>query len=134
MTESDLGNLATEDSGSVAVARAAVRASEIKQQGFDFLQSGRRDLSEEELSAPAVRRFLIAEIERLSVENGKLVAIRDLYYEAKTDLAVEREQSKVSRKVDLLSFVCLTAGSAGLGAAPSYFSFSSLGWVFFFIS
>jgi len=48
----------------------------------------RRELTDEELSSPAVQRLLIDDIERLEKENGKLSDYQDSYYTADKKAAV----------------------------------------------
>jgi len=56
---------ATDESGSIPIAAEEVAATAAKEPARAFLQSARRNLSDDELSTPAARRFLIAELERL---------------------------------------------------------------------
>src|SRR5690348_7859527 len=64
------------------------------------------------------RRFLVAEINRLVDENQQLKQFKDKYHDADKKLAVLKETLRPLRINELLSSVCLIAGSAGLGAAP----------------
>jgi hypothetical protein len=111
---------ATEESGAIPVAPAQVAASETKEPARGFLQAARRGLSEEELSTPAARRFLIAELERMDqicIQNEGLI---EKYHDQRVVVATMTVEVKSSGWNELLSFVCLSVGSAGLGAAPSY--------------
>src|SRR5690348_15499627 len=85
---------------------------------------------EKELSAVA-KRFLVAEINRLVDENQQLKQFKDKYHDADKRLAVLKEMLRPFRMNELLSSACLMAGSAGLGAAPSFLSLSSYGWYVF---
>jgi hypothetical protein len=85
---------------------------------------------EDELSKVA-KQFLIAEINRLLVENQQLKQFKDKYHDADKKFAVLKETLRPFRINDLLSSACLIAGSAGLGAAPSFLSLSTYGWYVF---
>lgn len=122
-------NSATEDTGSTPVGDATGVA---KEQPRGFLASGRRNLSEEELGAPGVRRFLIFEIERLDTQCVELRQVERDHSELRVEHAKLQASARSSRLNELVSFVCLTVGSAGLGAAPSYMSLKGaegVGWV-----
>ena len=82
---------------------------------------------EKELSTVA-KRFLVAEINRLVEENQQLKQFKDKYHDADKRLAVLKEAIKPFRANEFLSSVCLIAGSAGVGAAPSFLSLNSYGW------
>lgn len=118
----------TEEAGGVEVV--APSKGDVKDLPRSFLGPARRELNEEELSAPAARRFFIAEIERLDEEVLNLRVFRDKFHETNTRLAVLEASTKPARWNELLSFVCQTVGAAGLGAAPSFISVSTYGWVF----
>jgi hypothetical protein len=128
----------TEDVDSSVVV--ATSLSPLKKQLRPFLNAGRRDLSETELSSPAVQRFLIDDVERLNNENEDLRRYRDLYHQNAVELAVMREKNKPLIRNELMSYACLTLGAVGLGAAPSYITMSdiknapTIGWTFFIVS
>jgi hypothetical protein len=86
--------------------------------------------------------FLAAEINRLAEENRQLHTreqlidadlqrFKDKYHDLEKRLAVLKETIKPFRTNEFLSSVCLIAGSAGVGAAPSYLSLNSYGWYVF---
>jgi hypothetical protein len=85
---------------------------------------------DKELSMVA-KRFLVAEINRLVEENQQLKLTKDKYHDVDKRLAVLKETLRPFRINELLSSVCLIAGSAGLGAAPSFLSLNSYGWYVF---
>ena len=87
-------------------------------------------VEEKELSRVA-KRFLVAEINRLVDENQQLKQFKDRYHDIDKKLAVLKETVKPFRINELLSSVCLIAGSVGLGAAPNFLSLSSYGWYVF---
>jgi hypothetical protein len=89
-----------------------------------------RGTEEKDLSRVA-KRFLVAEINRLVDENQQLKQFKDKYHDADKRLAVLKETLRPFRMNELLSSACLMAGSAGLGAAPSFLSLSSYGWYVF---
>jgi hypothetical protein len=111
---------ATDESGSVLVAAEVVAATAAKEPVRGFLQSARRDLSDEELATPAARRFPIAELERLDQLCLDLKEYERQYNNQRVTIATLTESAKVSRWNEILSFVSLSIGSAGIGAAPSY--------------
>jgi hypothetical protein len=122
---------ATEEIGSTPISGAGPETA--KEQPRAFLDSGRRNLSEEEIASPAARRFLIFEIERLDAQCVELREVERRHSDLRVELATLKEGAKQSRLNELVSFICLTVGSAGLGAAPSYISVESVagvGWVF----
>lgn len=80
-------------------------------------------VEEKELSKVA-KRFLVAEINKLVDENQQLKQFKDRYHDIDKKLAVLKETVKPFRINELLSSVCLIAGSAGLGAAPNFLSLS----------
>jgi hypothetical protein len=106
----------TDESGSVETEIAA----EAKLSAHEFLKSGRRDLSEEEIRSATSVRFLISELEKSSDEISRLRPYVDKYHEADKNLAVIRKSLESSKWNEILAAICLAVGSAGLGAAPSY--------------
>ena len=85
-----------------------------------FLLLARRNLTDDELSTPAVRRFLIAEVERLDQQCAETQGIVTEYHEQRITIAKLQESAKPTRWVEILSSVCLAVGAAGLGAATNY--------------
>jgi hypothetical protein len=110
---------ATEESGSTPIENPDAPGNETKESPRGFLQVGRRNLTQEELSHPAVQRFLIFEIERLDRACADTGGYVELYHDQRVTIASLSENVKVSRKNDILSSLCLAIGSAGIGAAPS---------------
>jgi hypothetical protein len=113
---------ATDEEGATPLSSSAITVVETKEATRGFLQVGRRNLSEEELSTPAARRFLIFEIERLDQSCSENVGFIEKYHDQRVTIASLTEAGKKSRWNEILSFICLSVGSAGLGAAPSYFA------------
>jgi hypothetical protein len=123
----------TEESGAVATAPVA----DTKEPFRGFLDLGRRNLSEEELQTAAVRRFLIADVEKAEAECVELRKVREAYWEQKTELASIKATLKTSRAFELMSFTCLTVGAAGMGAAISFITEQpedAPGWVLLILS
>ena len=89
----------------------------------------RRELSDEELSSPAVQRMLIDDIERLEKEKYELSEYQDRYHEADKKSAILQEKVKSSVSQEIIFAVCLTVGAASLGYAPSVWSSQPTGWI-----
>ncbi|GFO60835.1 hypothetical protein GMST_31600 [Geomonas silvestris] len=89
----------------------------------------RRELSDEELSSPALQRVLIDDIERLEKEKFELTEYMEKYHEADKKAAVLEEKVKKSLSQDLIFGVSLTLGAAALGYAPAVWSAQPTGWI-----
>ena len=85
-----------------------------------FCSSVVRNLKEEEISTPAVGRFLIAEIERLDQLCDDHKKFVEMYHEQRVTIATLTVTGKTSRWREVLSITCISVGFAGLGAAPNY--------------
>ncbi|MGA2894654.1 MAG: hypothetical protein ABSE22_17450 [Xanthobacteraceae bacterium] len=109
---------ATEESGSITFTGTGV--AETKEAPRAFLQVGRRNLREDEISTPAVGRFLIAEIERLDLQCDEHKRYVGMYHDQRVTIATLTETGKISRWREALSITCISVGFAGLGAAPNY--------------
>ena len=114
--------IATEEAGSVPAAPDELAATAVKEPTRGFLRSARQDLSEEDLSTPAARRFLLAEIERLDNLTEEQKFFVQKYYDQKVEIASLTVGAEKSKWIEVLSSVCLAVGCAGVGAAPSYIS------------
>jgi hypothetical protein len=79
----------------------------------------KRELSDEELSSPAVQKLLIEEIERLESDNDALSVYREKFYESDKKKAILEEKLQKNIANDIIFGACLTVGSAALGYAPS---------------
>lgn len=131
MADKRIDPSATEEAGSTPVH--SENAADQEKDARRFLTPARRDLSEEELASPAARRFLIAEIERLDTECADHKEIRQQYNDLRVEHARTQERGRRDKWNEVLSFVCLSVGSAGIGAAPSYMmepTLAAVGWVF----
>lgn len=118
---------ATEETGAKPVA-AAGTGSATKEPTRAFLNVARRDLTDEELASPAVRRFLIAEIERLDEICTDQRSFVTGFHDQRVTIAMLTEQASSSRWNEILFVLCLSVGSAGVGAAPSYFAIGGAAW------
>jgi len=129
---------ATEDTGATPLSgEIGPGVPEAKEPARSFLQVGRKNLSEKDLSTPAARRFLIAEIERLDQQCVEHQGFVQKFHDQRVTIATLTESAKISTWKEILSGACLAVGAAGLGAAPGYFSIPgavSYGIVFFGIS
>jgi hypothetical protein len=110
---------ATEEAGSIPIV---VSHNETKQSPRSFLAPATRTLSEEELAAPGVRRFLISEIERLDERCATLEVLADSYHNLRVEKAVLEARLRASKWHEVLSGLCLAAGSAGIGASSRFLS------------
>ena len=123
----------TEDTGSVLVDNDATEQGVSKEQPRDFLKVGRKNLNEDELASPAARRFMIAEIERLDAECVALRNMGEKFTELRVRYATLEATDRHHRWLEILSSASIAAGSAGLGAAPSYLAIDGvhgIGWTF----
>lgn len=78
-----------------------------------------RELSEKELTSPAVQKMLVDEIERLETECEDLSTYRPKFHDADKRAAILEERFKGKISIEILHAGCLTAGAAALGYAPS---------------
>ncbi|UST83309.1 hypothetical protein [Pseudomonas siliginis] len=79
----------------------------------------RRELSDEELSSPAVQRMLIDEIERLDSERVDLSVFRNKFHDADRRAGILEERFKSKICIEIIHIACVTVGAAALGFAPS---------------
>ena len=121
MTEQEQPDIEPEDTGEdVQVTRSKGRRA---------FRNVRRELSDEELSSPAIQRILIDDIERLEKESIKLGEFHDKFYEADKKAAVLEEKLKEKTAQEIVFGVCLTVGAASLGYAPSVWQSQPTGWI-----
>lgn len=97
--------------------------------GRRSLSKIRRELSDDELSSPAVQRMLIDEIERLERENTDLREFRDRFYSADKKAALLEERSKKLLSGEIIFGACLTIGAAAIGYAPAAWSDQPSGYL-----
>jgi hypothetical protein len=131
----ELDTSPTEESGATPIDEAG--HVEQKRQARSFLAQARRNLSEDELSAPAVRRFLIEECERLDAKCAELDSYVERYHDLRVEKVSLESRLKSSRSHDVLSGLCLAAGSAGIGGSSRFLTVpgaESTGWVLLIVS
>jgi hypothetical protein len=121
MTDQELTDIAPEDTGEDAPLSHS--------KGRRAFTNVRRELSDEELSSPAVQRMLIDDIERIEKEKNELSEYQVKFHEADKKSAILEEKVKSSVSQEVIFSVCLTVGSAALGYAPSVWSTQPTGWI-----
>jgi len=89
----------------------------------------RRELSDDELTSPAVQRMLLDDVDRLEREASELRAMRDKYHDADKRCAVLDEQRRGANSAEIQYGMCLTLGSVALGFAPTLWPHQPAGWV-----
>lgn len=88
----------------------------------------RRELSDEELSSPAVQRMLLDEIERLDAEREELVSFRKKFHDSDKRAAILEEKFKTKISIEIIHLACMTVGAAAIGYAPSQKGLTA--WIF----
>jgi hypothetical protein len=89
----------------------------------------RRELTDEDLSNPAVQKLLISEIDKLEIRVSDLGIIESKYYQSDKDKAVLEEKLKTINSLEVLYSFCLAIGSGLIGLA-SLFEIEKKGWIF----
>ncbi|WP_430405943.1 hypothetical protein [Fluviicola sp.] len=89
----------------------------------------RRELSDEDLSNPAVQKLLLSEIDKLEVRVSELELIEGKFHQVDKEKAVLEEQIKAHNAMEVLYSFCLAIGSGLLGLA-SLFDVKVTGWIF----
>jgi hypothetical protein len=120
---------ATEEAGAVPVVPAGTAASEVKESSRPFLAAARRNLTEEEACSPAGIRWLTHDVERLDRECSELHrdvkelrqrhdGLKDQYTERLVELEAAKKEGRGALRNEILSGICLCAGSAGFAIVP----------------
>lgn len=78
----------------------------------------RRQLSEEELSSPAVQRLLLDELDHLEQQVIELSKYIESSHELEKENAVLRERTRKSSASEIMYGVCLTVGASLIGLTP----------------
>ncbi len=78
----------------------------------------RRELSEEELSSPAVHRLLLDELDQLEQQVVELSDFRDRFHKTDKEKAVLEERIRKSIASEIIFGLCLTVGAALIGLTP----------------
>ncbi|QFY43628.1 hypothetical protein F6R98_14180 [Candidatus Methylospira mobilis] len=89
----------------------------------------RRELSDEELSSPAVQRMLIDEIERLDSERIELASFRTKFHDSDKRAAILEERFKSKVSIEIIHVACITVGAGALGYAPSIWQTQPTAWM-----
>jgi hypothetical protein len=92
----------------------------------------RRELSDDELSNPAVQKLLISEIDKLELRVAELAVCEKNYYEVDKGKAVLEEKLKVHSSQEILYSFCLSIGSAIMGLS-SLVKLNETGWIFLLV-
>ena len=79
----------------------------------------RRELTDDELSTPAVQRMLLDEIERLDGECDDLRSTRDKYHSSDKRVGVLEERFKTKISLEIMHVVCFLLSGSALGYAAS---------------
>ncbi len=80
-------NSATDERGSVPIPAHVAAETQAKEPARAFLQSARRDLSDDELATPAARRFLIVDLERLDDRCAQLQSYEQRFHDQRVTIA-----------------------------------------------
>ena len=90
-------------------------------------QRVRREMTDEELSNPAVQKMMMDELERLERERDDLSGYRDKHAAADKRCAVLDEKLKPKIAADVFFGSCTTIGSIMIGLAPSVWKVGVIG-------
>ena len=82
------------------------------------VSKARRELTEEELAAPAARVMLLDEVDRLDSENTELSQFRNRFHQVDKECAVLKEREKGGIASDIVFTVSMTLGGVVVGALP----------------
>lgn len=89
----------------------------------------RRELSDEDLTNPAVQKLLINEIDKLELRICDLELTEKKFYEVDKEKAVLEEKIKTQNSLEILYSFCLSIGSGIMGLS-SLFKINEYGWIF----
>jgi hypothetical protein len=132
-----LTSAATEEAGAQPIGAATGIAATETKGPREFLAIGRRNLDEQELANPVAIRFLIAELERLDEYCVETKSIVTEYHTQRVVIATLQEAAKPNKRLEILSAICLSVGSVGIGAASKYITVQgaeSTGYVLLVVS
>lgn len=102
----------TEENQDLAPEEPSEEAAPTQAKGRRAFKNVPREFSDEELSSPAVHRFLINDIDRLEQDNVDLSGFQEEYYKADKKAAVLTEKLKANVAQDVAFGVFLTVGAA----------------------
>lgn len=89
----------------------------------------RRELSDDELAAPAVQKLLLDDIDRLENEATSLRDFRDKYHLADKQSAILKEKLTIHVSQEVVHLGCFSVGSASLGYAYNLWNSQPAGWI-----
>ena len=100
---------------------AAPETAEAKKgtSGRRSFQNLRRELTDEELSSPAVQRMLLDEIERLDSECGDVRTLREKFHISDKKVGILEERFKTKVAIEIIHVACISLAGAALGYAAS---------------
>lgn len=98
------------------------------QGGRRSLSRVRREMTDDELSQPAVQKMMLDELERLDRERDDLLPYREKFAEADKECAILKEKLKPKIAADVFFGGCTTIGSIMVGLAPSAWSVGMVGY------
>lgn len=104
--------------------RVSVSSSSIPPSPFANIK---RELSEEELTNPAVIRFLISDHDRMESDLNRMSKYEELYHSKDKESAILTERIKVSTASEVIYTVCETGGSALMGLSSLFWG--NKGWL-----
>jgi len=88
----------------------------------------RRELSDEELTNPAVQKLLLSEIDRLEIRVAELELVEKNFHSVDKEKAILVERGKAVNAMEILYSICLAIGSGLIGLA-SLFEIKEKGWI-----
>ena len=97
--------------------------------GKRAFQNITRELSDDDLTKPAVGKLLLNELDRLESENAELRNYREQFQEADKKVAVLQEKNKTHLATEIISAVCFTIGAVLIGYAPVLWKSQPSGWI-----
>ncbi len=97
--------------------------------GKRAFQNITRELSDKDLTNPAVGKLLLNELDRLESENAELSNYREQFQEADKKVAVLQEKNKTHLATEIISAVCFTIGAVLIGYAPVLWKSQPSGWI-----
>ena len=91
-----------------------------------------RELSDEDLTNPAVVKLLLDDKDRLESENADLKEYQSKYHEADKERAVLEKDLNATKKMkiskEIIEVSSLTAGAVMIGIAPALWEHQPWGW------
>lgn len=91
----------------------------------------RRELSEEELTSPAVQRLLLSDHDRVERECERLKSFEEKYHECDKQVAILKEKLRISTASEILYTCCISFGSILSGISGIYWD--NKGWLLLII-